>query len=504
MFNLIKDELKREENYTTTENGAIGYKSTNSALVDLNYKVSSLRQASESEIETLFDNAFKEDKKYAMKWLFFARDVREGLGERRLFRICYRRLAELDKNLFYHNLDNISEYGRWDDLVSLININDTINKDIAIIIQNQLEEDLKNFEKNKPISLLAKWLPSENASNFKTKELAKTIRKLLKLSPRKYRLVLSKLRKHLKVVEVQMCNNNWGQIDYEKVPSLANLKYKNAFFRHDEARRTEYLASVKKGTSKINMKVATPVDVVSRYMNNRMWYASIKEYDQTLEVAWENLKDVMVEDTLVVADGSGSMTTTVGGNTTALDVANALAIYTSEHNTGVYKNKYITFSNRPQFVDLSEGKTLRDKIKIALEHDECSNTNIQRVFDLILGVAIKNKIPKEEMISNILIISDMEFDSAQRAWNSDSFLTESLFSMIQRRYKEAGYDLPRLVFWNVNSRTQTIPLTQNEMGVALLSGFSQNVLKMAMSSKYDPYEVLIETLDSPRYDKIKA
>lgn len=504
MFNLIEDELKREENYTTTENGAIGYKSTNSTLLDLNYKVSSLRQADEDEIKALFDNAFKEDQKYAMKWLFFARDAREGLGERRLFRICYRRLAELDKNLFYHNLENISEYGRWDDLISLLNINDIIDKDIVKIIQNQLTEDLKNFEENKPISLLAKWLPSENASSSETKKLAKTVRKLLKLSPRKYRLMLSTLRKHLKVVETQMCSNNWKQIDYERVPSLANLKYKDAFLKHDGERRTQYLKSVERGSSKINMSVATPVDVVSKYTGNRMWRPSVKEMDETLEVAWKNLKDVTVEDTLVVADGSGSMTINVGGNTSALDVANALAIYTSEHNSGVYKNKYITFSDRPQFVDLSEGKTLRDKIELALEHDECSNTNIERVFDLILGVAIKNRVPKEEMVNNILIISDMEFDSAQKSWGSNSFLTQTLFSQIERRYRECGYDLPRLIFWNVNSRTQTIPLTQNKMGVALLSGFSQNVLKMAMSSKYDPYEVLIETLDSPRYDNIWA
>lgn len=504
MFNLIKDELKKRENYSMTENGAIGYKSTGSALVDLNYKVSSLRQSTEEEIVALFDNAFNENKEYALKWLFFARDVREGLGERRLFRICYKRLAELDIVAFCNNLDNIAEYGRWDDLVSLIGINKTTDGYIIDIIKKQLEQDKTNLKVGKPISLLGKWLPSENASSTNTKIQAKRVRRLLELSPRKYRLLLSELREYLQVVEVQMCNNNWNEIDYEKVPSLANLKYKNAFLRHDETRRSQYLASVEKGTSKMNMSVATPVDVVSGYSTGRLWSVALKEYDQTLELAWKNLKDVMVEDTLVVADGSGSMTTSVGGKTTALDVANALAIYTSEHNTGVYKNKYITFSNTPQFVDFSDKKTLRGKLEVALKHNECSNTNIEAVFDLILGVAIQNKIPKEEMINNILIISDMEFDSAQRGWRSENnLLTQSLFETIKEKYNNAGYDLPRLVFWNVNSRTKTIPLTENELGVALLSGFSQNVLKMAMSSKYDPYEVLIETLDSPRYDAIK-
>lgn len=341
-------------------------------------------------------------------------------------------------------------------------------------------------------------MPSENASSKTTKKMAKKVRKMLKYSSKEYRLMLSKLRKYLNVVEVKMCNNDWEHIDYEKVPSMANLKYSNAFMMHDRSRRIEYLESVSKGESKLNMKVASPVDVVSRYGSWR-----VGRYDQTLELAWKNLKDVMVEDTLVVADGSGSMTVSVGGRTSALDVANALAIYTSEHNTGVYRNKYITFSNNPQFVEFGEDDTLEEKLRIASEHSEVANTNIEKVFDLILYVAIQNDIPKDEMVKNILIISDMEFDMAQRSWrNSDEILTQSLFDGIKQRYIANGYDLPKLIFWNVNSRTQTIPLVENELGVVLVSGFSQNVLKMVMSNNCNPYEVLVETITSERYDKV--
>ena len=502
MLNLIKEELEKQDNYSMTENGAIGYRSTGSALVDINYKVSSLRKSEEEEIVNLFDAAFDENREYALKWLFFARDVREGLGERRLFRACYKRLAELDIDAFTKNLDNISEYGRWDDLVSLIGISNDTDKYVIRIIKDQLNDDLANFKEDKPISLLAKWLPSENASSTSTKIMAKRIIRLLGMTPRKYRLMLSELRAYSNVVEVKMCRNQWSEIDYEKVPSLANLKYKNAFLKHDEARRLKYLESVEKGESKINMSVATPVDVVSRYSD--VWY-KIKEYDQTLELAWDNLKDIMVEDTLVVADGSGSMTMTVSGNTMALDVANALAIYTAEHNSGIYQNKYITFSERPQFVEFKETDSLRTKLEIAREHCEVANTNIEAVFDLILGVAVENDILAEEMIDNILIISDMEFDMAQGGWFGDgSSLTRPLFEVIAKRYADAGYCLPRLIFWNVNSRTQTIPLTENKLGVALVSGFSQNVLKMVMSGRYDPYAVLIEAITSPRYDKIKV
>lgn len=498
MFNLVEKELKERENFSITENSAIGYKSTDSALVDLNYKVSSFRNSSEEEIIEAFKKAFNEDEKYTLKWLFFARDIHEGLGERRLFRICYKALFELNKDAFFKNLKYISEYGRWDDLVSLLNINRFSDEAIIEIIKCQLEKDLVSFSKGEPISLLAKWLPSENASSIETKKSAKTVRRYLNMSSKKYRLMLSKLRKHLKIVERFMCEKQWKKIDYEAVPSLANLKYKDAFIRHDRIRRREYLLSVAEGKKSINMKVATPVDVVAKYTKN--FWRKIEDYDETLEVAWKNLKDIEIKDTLVVADGSGSMTIPVNkGNTTALDVANALAIYTSEHNQGVYKNKYITFSQNPRFVDFSDKKTLFDKINLAFKYNEIANTNIEAVFDLILKIAIENKIPQNEMIKSILIISDMEFDRAQDMRNP---LQKTLFYDISKKYEEAGYKLPKLAFWNVCSRTKVIPVKENDLGVCLISGYSQNVLQMVMSEKYDPYEVLIEMLDKERYERI--
>ena len=499
MINLIKKELK---NKSMTENGATGYKSTNSALVDLNYQVSSLREAKEEEITTLFDKAFKEDKEYTLKWLFYARDIREGLGERRLFRICYDRLSELDINAFCKNLTHISEYGRWDDLISLIGLSKAIDEYIIEIVKKQLKNDLENITHNKPISLLGKWMPSENASSKKTKTLAKKVRKLLGMSSRQYRLILSDLRKHINIVERKACSNEWDTIDYEKVPSLANLRYKSSFLKHDEKRRREYLESVKSGKSKMNMEVATPVDIVSRYTHNRSFYSRAMDYDETLELAWQKLKDISIKDTLVVADGSGSMTIPVSGRTTALDVANALAIYTSEHNNDAYKNKYITFSSRPQFVEFDEDNSLREKLITAFKHNEIANTNIEAVFDLILGLAVENNLRPDMMVKNVLIISDMEFDRAQRTAHSSTYLTKPLFEEIKKKYHNEGYKLPKLIFWNVNSRTKTIPLIENDLGVVLVSGFSQNVLKMVMSSNYDPYEVLVEVLDSERYDRI--
>ena len=203
------------------------------------------------------------------------------------------------------------------------------------------------------------------------------------------------------------------------------------------------------------------------------------------------------------------MTDNIGGNTTvtALDVANALAIYFAEHSSGEFKDKYITFSERPQLVDFSKADSLHDKLQIALTYDECANTNIEKVFDLILTTAIKHNMRKEDMPKNILIISDMEFDSCATSGDSDIWSrnrpNQRLFEIIAQRYADAGYQLPRLVFWNVNSRTGTIPVKENELGVALVSGFSVNIVKMVMSNKLDPYECLLETLNSERYAPIE-
>ena len=499
MLRYIKKEL---DNRSITENGAVGYRTTGYALLDLNYQVSSLRNTNEEVIGDLFEKAFHENPTYAMKWLFFARDIRGGLGERRLFRICYRRLADLDIGLFKRNLTNIAEYGRYDDLIHLIGISEITDEWIIRIIEVQLNMDIDRMKANKSISLLAKWLPSENASSHKTKELAKFIRISIGLSSREYRKLLSMLRKYIGVLERQLCANEWENVDYERVPSIANLKYKDAFMKHDPERRTAYLDSLSKGKAKMNMAAATPVDIVSKYST----FYRVKEYDKTLELAWESLTGINVSDTLVVADGSGSMTTPVNKSTTALDVANALAIYTSEQNTGIYQNKYITFSSEPQFVEFKSNDSLHHKLQIAFEHNEVSNTDIEKVFRLILFVAVQNDIPQDEMIKNILIISDMEFDKAQTCgWKSHpNPLTPRLFDHIKGLYEEKGYKLPKLIFWNVNSRTKTIPMIENELGVTLVSGFSQNVLRMVMSSKYDPYEVLIEQITNPRYDRVKT
>ena len=391
------------------------------------------------------------------------------------------------------------------------------------IIDSQLVMDMDAMKHgDESISLLAKWLPSPNASSAKTKELAKIIYKEFGMSEKEYRKILSSLRGYLDVVERKMSANQWDKIKYEAVPSRANLIYKNAFLKHDEDRRVEYLKALERGETKINSSVLYPHDIVHKYREECGYgcYRGCGDYDASLEAMWKALPDTVNGggSTIVVADGSGSMMTPVGTGTNvqALDVAQALAIYFAEHAKGPYHNRYITFSSHPQFVCFNDEMTLKDKITEAWTHNECSNTNIEAVFDLILETAVRNHLHQDDIPVNVLIISDMEFDSCAeysrvmaKDWSGRPYprmkqVDLTLFKVIEERYRNAGYKLPRLIFWNVNSRTGAIPVRENDMGVALVSGFSVNICKMVMSGEADPYKCLLETLNSPRYQAVET
>lgn len=489
----MKETLNEEFNESVTENGAVGYRTTGKAMLDFNYKVASYRNYAEDAIIKDFEKVWLDDKVLAMQFIFFIRDREEGLGERRLFRIIIKHLANTEPEMVKKVIPVIAEYGRFDDLLELFDT--PLEKETLSLIKEQWEEDIHLMGIGENISLLAKWLPSINASSKVQKEKAKKIIKFFGIKEKDYRKCLSMLREHIDVTERKMCANKWDKIKYENVPSRANLNYNNAFLRHDEERRREFLSQVEKGKKKINAGKLYPYDIVHKYMNTQY---GLRPEDTTLEQLWKALPSKEITNTLVVADGSGSMTCTIGNtNVTALDVANSLAIYFAEHNKGQFKDKYITFSEHPQFVDFEGCTSLHDKIRKALAYDEVANTNIKAVFDLILETARQYNLSQDKMPANILIISDMEFDYA-----TDGDINEKLFKIIERQYDEAGYKLPRLVFWNVNSRTGTIPLKENELGIALVSGFSTNIAEMVMSNELDPYKVLLEKLGTERYKRI--
>ena len=500
-MNAIKNELNNETKLT--ENGAVAYRTSGKKLLDLNFAVASLRGASEQTIINKFMDAYYEDPVMAMKWLFYSRDIRGGLGERRLFRIILKQLAKDKPDIIKTVFRFVPEYGRYDDLWCLLDT--SVKDELLRVVTEQLRNDNLRMKHNNPISLLAKWLPSLNCSSKETKRYGVIICSHLKMTSKGYRQKLSEMRKYLDVVERKMSAKQWNEINYEAVPSRANLIYNNAFLRNDEERRREYLGKLEKGETKINASTLFPHDIVHKYTSGISWWSDdrVKSLDATLEGLWKALPNTVkgCDNTIVVADGSGSMTVNVGGNTsvTALDVANALAIYFAERSSGEFKDKYITFSHSPKLVDFSNAKTLREKIQIALRHNEVANTNIEATFDLILKTAVNNHMSQEDMPKNILIISDMEFDSAC-AYRMPN---ETLFTTIAKKYALHGYQLPRLVFWNVNSRTGTIPVKENAAGVALVSGFSVNVVNMVMSNKLDPYECLLDVLNTERYQPIE-
>ena len=335
------DALKQNQsNISVTENGMRGFKTTYHPLLDMNFKVSSYRHCTDKEIRDDVAKVMTSgDAEYILKFLFMVRDVREGLGERRLFRVALKSVLDTynfeNKDEIVVDLikNQIKEYGRFDDLLAVFN--DTkYEATVFETIHSQLKSDWANMKANKPVSLLAKWMPSINTSSADTRKLANKLVKAFGINQKQYRQTLSALRNYLKVTETYTSANEWDKIDYNQVPSKANLKYNSAFLRHDEERRRDFLAALRVGVDKdgnkvkINSSVNFPHEIVSKYTDSNYWHESLKSYDEALEQLWKNLKQKDgLNDTIVVRDGSGSMTSHIGsGNTTALDVSTALAI----------------------------------------------------------------------------------------------------------------------------------------------------------------------------------
>lgn len=498
-------ELDSEK--SLTENGAVAFATSGGegkCLVDFNFDVSSMRGWDEDRIYGAYAKAFFENPEVALRYWAFCADCRGGLGERRTSRIIFNWLVYNQTDYARKLLPLIPFYSRWDSLVMLIE--SPLSNDVIDIIVNQLKEDLINCRAGKSFSLLAKWCPSQNTSSPNTRRLADILRRALEFSPKQYRKMLSELRAGLKIVERAMSSKDWTSIDYSAVPSKANILYRNAFMKHDEIRRKEFLDKLSSGDKsvKINSSAAFPCDIVHAYMEGGYWAKNVKTIDQTIEEMWKSQKDYLNGkggNTMVVADTSGSMCTPIGStNVTAWEVAQSLAIYFSERATGPFKDKYIMFSSKPFFVNFSNCNTLHDKIVLSSQYNECSNTNFYNTMMLILDTAVKNNL-KQEDIPNILVVSDMQFDGGS---DYDSTLMEK----VEKKFHANGYSLPKsIVYWNItggcNRGGNNIPMQKNSDGkVGLISGFSPSICDMVFSQETSPYRILLEKLNSERYDKV--
>ena len=514
MMNEFQQTLNRVNNFQQTENGAIGYSTSGQSLVDLNFVVpSNHKNVSSNELEK-FVQALNEDTVLAVKWLFYLRDVREGLGERDSFIKLFKTLWLTDSVSTVKVVKLIPEYGRWKDVIDILaefpNDND-LTETIYLLIENQLREDCVNLTEDKSVSLLAKWLPSVNASG-KSRKIAKRICNKLGLTFENYRKVLSTLRKYLDVTEVKTCGGKWNEIDYNKVSSNANARYLNSFMRHDQERRQKYLDALSSPVASGAVMHASnlyPHEVYAKYSETYGPYYGVKvNEDQGVEALWANLKNIdTVGNTMVVVDGSGSMVTNIkGSKIMAIDVARSLGVFFSERCIGEFKDKVIEFSANPRYIDLTDCHSLADKYNTLTQYNDCSNTNLEKVFDLLLKTAIDHNLPQSELPQRILIVSDMEFDYATNicsgVHNKVMAQYQTLFESIKEKWSYYGYTMPNIVFWNVNSRTNTVPVTANECGVTLVSGYSVNNVKMVLSGDVNPWTALKSVLESDRYNAI--
>ena len=482
--------LKKETNTAYTENGAASNATTYSDCLDLFATAGGLRSASEGEITSRFLRAYAENPELSMKLLFFARDVRGGLGERRFFRVALRWLSENHPGSVRKNVAYIAEYGRWDDLLSLLGT--PCEKDAFELIKSQLSRDLAALEDSGEVSLLAKWLPSVNASNAEAVRLAKKLSRFLGMTEAEYRKALVRLRERIRIIENNLRERDYT-FDYSKQPSRAMYKYRKAFLRNDGERYEAFLDKVEKGEAELHTGALTPYDIVAPFFRESRLSESER---RAVNATWRAQEDFTGgENALVVVDGSGSMY--FNAQPLPAAVAESLAIYFAERNTGRFRNCFITFSENPRLVELKGGDVV-EKLQYCMSFNEVANTSLQRVFELILNTAVKNRLPQSEMPSTLYIISDMEFDRCTEEAGATNF------EYAKRLFSKRGYVLPRVVFWNVASRRLQQPVTMNEAGVTLVSGCTPRIFDMLKSGKLSPYAQMLEILGSERYAKIAA
>lgn len=481
------EALENVNNRTLTDNGAPAFRSTMNDCLDF------FGMSSRTNVENtvrLFNRAFIADPETAIRTLFYFRDVRGGQGERAFVHACLKSIASDPRMRDLIRL--LPEYGYWKDILIF---HDTSAWDFCVeFIRETLNKDIENMADNKPVSLLAKWLPSNNAGKS-SRALANSISVALGYTERQYRKVLARLRAHIKIVETNMCNNEWGAINYPTVPSRAHFMYRNAFKKHDSVRYIEYISKVKSGEIKINAKTLYPCEIFSkvRYEPNN---------SGELDVMWKALPNYINKpyNGLVIADTSGSMRYPKIGSFSPLDVSMSLATYIAERNPSeIWKNKFLIFSNEPELLTL-KGNSLSDYVKCFPEIVS-SNTDLIKVAELIVKAGKNNNIPDSEMPSVLTIISDMQFDNFNKINGViDSNVTPH--KEFSSKFTKAGYSVPKIIYWNVNN-SKNVPVTFDEYGTAFVTGFSPSAMIGILGAETtSPVDIMVKTVYNERYDPV--
>ena len=467
-MNLI--EAMKQNNIIINTKGGKYYKETYNSNLDVFTMLS--RESNEDTIIRLFNNALKEDENLALANLLYILDIRNGKGERRLFKVIFKNLCLNNPSLALKVLPHINELGRYDYILE--GLNTPIETDVLKLIKKQIQEDKKT---DNP-SLLAKWLPSHRTHN-KNNVIARKIMKELKINEKEYRKTLSNLRTKINIVEKNLTNKEYKNIIFKEVPTKAMLKYNEVFKTKITSKYEEYKNEVKKGNAKINTEGLFSYEIIRNIMNH-------KGDNELYDLMWNNQKDVLKgcnKNILVMADTSGSMMC-YGGIPYYTSIG--LALYTAERNNGIFKNHFMTFSSEPYLCEI-KGKTIEKKVN----NIPCyiDNTNIDKAFELLLNTAIKEKIKEEEMPSHILIISDMEFNDG--VYSSGG----THFNGFRKAFNDAGYNLPKIIFWNVAGCPNGLPVTKFDNDVIMVSGFSTNILDNLLTlENYNPVDLMLEKL----------
>ena len=484
----FEEVLRKEARFTETENGAVALNTTGNACLDLFGTIGSLRHANELRIRNLFCEAYREDPLFATKIVFYARDIREGLGERDVFQNLIHYIAIFHTEALKNNISLISEYGRWDDLYSLIDT--PLENMMWKVMKDQFEKDYEDFKKGKPISLLAKWIRKPNTARKRSKQLGLLTAQNLGYKEIKFNRMVEAMRKHLKVTEVYMSKNQWNEIEYSNVPSKAMLQYRNAFQRHDEERFSSFINKALDGKEKINSSTLYPYDITSKFLS----YGLTNEEKNVLNAQWKQLPNYVEENqnVIIMADVSGSMKS---NNGRPIATSIGLALYFAERNFGAYHNLFMTFSEQPRICSI-KGNTLEEKIFSIKTSDWGYGTNLKKAFLLILDLAVENEIPQNEMPKTLVVVSDMEIDaSGNEHW--------TFYEEMENKFRSAGYEIPNVIFWNVNSRNDVFHADSTKKGVIICSGQSINTFKQLMGSiNKTPVEFMESVINSERYEKI--
>lgn len=499
----------------TTWNGAATYASVTDPLVELFFK--SVRDikctdyrsipVKESKkklhgnnppgsrtLEQYFDAAWEQDQLLTLKFVFYLRDCREGKGERKLFRALIRHLRESGRiQHLAKNLQHIPTFGTWKDL-SLCFFGTELEDEVVSLIAEQLKKD-KNQSADLPVSLCGKFAPREKGPFDRTHKAATKIAKALGVSLTGYRKqYLTPLKARLRLVERDMCAKEFEKIDYSHVPSIAGSNYSDAFKKHDAKRYAAYLESVKKGEGKMNTSVLMPYQIVAPYLRNG-------KMDDTLEAQWKSFVDGRREkwpsnlDVMPLVDVSGSMSTF--SSPSPLEVAVSLGLLFSQLNSSpAYQGKFITFHENPEIFALPTG-SLCDKVRAMKNSKWGGTTDIQKAFDLILNLAVTLKVPQDNMPKVLLILSDMQFNQADGG--------KTNFVVMSEKYRSAGYQLPIILYWNLNGNTIDYPVpSADHPGVILLSGYNDSILYPLMDGTLpNPHDIVHKALDAERYHIIQ-